>query len=280
MPSSWEWCSISSIVVIGSTPTTTANTRQRREATTRKGDTMRLMPVEAATDYRRDGRVFGSADAPLTGQRQWQGLWVSAPEMEFGYLLAKKALQGALTAQQQPRLQELQQELGTKAEAITQRLFGSRLGERVTQWMTTENWAALEGHLPRLRRALLWQALRHDPLNLLRYAVPEGARMWRQWRYRQDDRAGHSVPPPPPQQGQSRLRWRGGLLLLGLVCMTAGCTGPRARERAAVVTPPVPEKVAVNRVSSSRAKLSASPRSKTKAPVTTVKPAAPPQPSP
>ena len=241
---------------------------------------MRLMPVEAATDYRRDGRVFGSADAPLTGQRQWQGLWVSAPEMEFGYLLAKKALQGAITVQQQPRLQALQQELGTKAEAITQRLFGSRLGERVTQWMTTENWAALECHLPRLRRALLWQALRHDPLNLLRYAVPEGARMWRQWRYRQDDRAGHSVPPPPPQQGQSRLRWRGGLLLLGLVCMTAGCTGPRARERAAVVTPPVPEKVAVNRVSSSRAKLSASPRSKTKAPVTTVKPAAPPQPSP
>src|SRR5439155_20729039 len=173
---------------------TTENTRQRREATSRKGDTMRL-PVEAATDYRRDRRVFGSADELRTGQRQWQGLWVSAPEMEFGYLLAKKALQGTITAQQQPRLQKLQQELGTKAEAITQRLFGSRLGKRVTQWMTTGNWAALECHLPRLRRALLWQALWHDPLNLLRYAVPEGARMWRQWRYRQEDRAGHSIPP-------------------------------------------------------------------------------------
>ena len=243
---------------------------------------MRLMPVEAATDYRRDGRVFCSADELLTGQRQWQGLWVSAPEMEFGYLLAKKALQGAITAQQQPRLQKLQQELGTKAEAITQRLFGSRLGKRVTQWMTTGNWAALECHLPRLRRALLWQALWHDPLNLLRYAVPEGARMWRQWRYRQYDRAGHSIPPPPPQQGQSSLRRRGGLLLLGLVCMTAGCIGPKAHEKAAVTTspPPAPEKVAVNRASSSRAKLSAPLRSKTKAPVTTGKPAAPPQPAP
>jgi hypothetical protein len=241
---------------------------------------MRLMPVEAATDDRRDGRVCCSTDELLTGQRQWQGLWVSAPEVAFGYLLVKQALQGVITAQQKPRLQELQQELGAKAEAITQRLFGSRLGELVTQWMTTENWTALECHLPRLRRALLWQALRHDPLNLLRYWIPEGARMWRQWRYPQHCRAGHSVPPLRSGQGRSSLRRRGGLLLLVLVCMTTGCTGSRARERAAETAPPAPEKVAANRVSSSRAKLSAPPRSKARAPVTTVKPVAPPQPAP
>jgi len=235
---------------------------------------MRLMPVEAATDYRRDGQVLRSADGLLTGQRQWQGLWVSAPEVEFGYLLAKQALQDASTVQQKPRLQELQQELGNKAETITQRLFGCRLGERVIQWITTENWTALECHLPRLRRALLWQALWHDPRNLLCYSIPEGARMWRQWRYPQHDRTGHSAPSQQPGQGRSRLRRRGGLLLLVLVCMTTGCTGSRARERAAVTAPPAPETVAINRVSSSRARLSAPPRSKAKAPVTTVKPAA------
>ena len=269
------------IYAIGSMPTTTANTRQRREATTRQGDTMCLMPVEAATDDRRDGQVFCSADELLTGQRQWQGLWVSAPEVEFGYLLAKKALQGAITVQQKPRLQELRQELGTKAEAITQRLFGSRLGARVTQWMTTENWTALECHLPRLRRALLWQALWHDPLNLLRYWIPEGAQMWRQWRYPQHYRAGHNVSPLRPGQERSRLRRRGGLLLLVLVCMTTGCTGSRAREKAAVTAPPAPEKVVVNRVSSSKTKLSTLPRNKAKAPVTTGQPgattASPPQ---
>ncbi len=241
---------------------------------------MRLMPVEAATDDRRDGRIFCNADELLTGQRQWQGLWVSAPEVEFGYLLAKQALQGAITAQQKPRLQALRQELGDKAEAITQRLFGSRLGERVTQWIATENWTALECYLPRLRRALLWQALRHDPLNLLRYGIPEGARRWRQWRYPQYYRAGHSVPRLRPGQECSRLRRRGGLLLLVLVCMTTGCTGSRARERAAVTGPSTPEKVAVNRVSSSKTKLSTPPRSKAKASVTTAQPAAPPQPAP
>ena len=227
-----------------------------------------------ATDYRRDGRVCCSADELLTGQRQWQGLWVSAPEVEFGYLLAKQALQGAIPPRQKPCLQALRQELGTKAEAITQRLFGSRLGERVIQWITTENWTALECHLSRLRLALLWQALWHDPLNLLHYWIPEGARMWRQWRYPQRCRAGHSGPPPQPGQESSRLRRRGGLLLLGLVCMTTGCTGSRAHEGVTVTTPPAPEKVAVNPVSSSKAKLSAPPRSKARAPVTTVKPAA------
>ena len=237
---------------------------------------MRLVPVDAAPNSRRDGQVFCSADTLLTGQRQWQGLWVSAPEMEFGYLLAKEALQGVSVTQQRSRLQELRQELGDRAGAITQRLFGSRLGDHAMQWMTTGNWTALECHLPRLRRALLWQALWHDPLNLLRYWLPEGARLWRQWRYTQHYRVGQSVHPLRPRKRRSRLRRSGGLLLLVLVCMTMGCTGSRARERAAVTTSPTPEKVAVSRVSSSRARLSAPPRSKAKAPVTTVKPAVPP----
>jgi len=241
---------------------------------------MCLMPVEAAADDRRDGQVYCSAHALLTGQCQWQGLWVSAPEVEFGYLLAKAALQGAITVQQKLRLRELRQELDAKAETITQRLFGARLSERITQWMTTENWTALECHLSRLRQALLWQALKHDPLNLLRYWIPEGARRWRQWRYPQHYRTGHNSPPQQPGQGRSRLRRRGGLFLLGLVCTITGCTGVRPHERAAVTAPPAPEKIAVNQVSSSKARLSTPPRSKARAPVTPVKPAAPLQPAP
>jgi hypothetical protein len=240
---------------------------------------MCLMPVEAATDDRRDERVCGSADELLTGQPQWQGLWVSAPEVEFGYLLAKQALQGAITTQQKSPLQQLRQKLGAKAEAISRRLFGSRLGERVTQWITTENWTAIECHLPRLRRALLWQALWHDPLNLLRYAVPEGTRLWRQWRYPQQYPTERNVPLHQARQKRSRLRRRMGLLLLALVCMTMGCTGSKTPETAAFTRPPTPKKMAVSRGSSSKAKLSTPPRSKARVSVTTVKPAAP-QPAP
>jgi hypothetical protein len=240
---------------------------------------MRRRPVEATTEDRCDGRLCGSVDAFGTGQHQWQGLWVSAPEVEFGYLVAKQALQGAITTQQQSRLQQLRQKLGTKAEAITRRLFGSRLGERVTQWIRTENWAALECYLPRLRRALFWQALWHDPLSLLLYSVPEGTRRWRQWRYPQQYRTGRSVPPHQPGQGYSKLRQIGGLLLLTLICLITGCAGARPRERAAITPPPAPQKMVVDRVSSSKAKPVTSPRSKARASMATVKPAAP-QPDP
>jgi hypothetical protein len=83
-----------------------------------------------------------------------------------------------------------------------------------------------------------------------------------------------------PQHWHSRLRRRGGLLLLVLVCMTTGCTGSRARERATVAAPPASEKVAADRVSSSKARLSTSPRSKARAPVPAAKPVAPPRPAP
>ena len=76
-----------------------------------------------------------------------------------------------------------------------------------------------------------------------------------------------------------RLRRRGGLVLLVLVCMTTGCAGPRAREKAAVTAPPAPAKVVANRVSSAKAKLSAPSRSKARAPVAPVKPAALSQPT-
>jgi hypothetical protein len=79
----------------------------------------------------------------------------------------------------------------------------------------------------------------------------------------------YSVPAQWPRQGPSSLLRRGGILLLLLVFAIAGCAGPPARQ-----------KVAVNRGESSRPRLNAQPQSKARAPVTTVKPAAPPQQAP
>jgi len=142
-----------------------------------------FMLVDAATDYRRDGRVFFTANELLTGRCRQNGLWVASPQVEFGYLLVKKVLKGAIATHQQQRLWALMQELNEGARAMTKRLFGPKLGDCVLEWIATQSWTALEHHVPRLQRALLWQALWRDPLNLLRYWIPEGARMWRRWRY-------------------------------------------------------------------------------------------------
>src|SRR5262245_3697105 len=139
--------------------------------------------VDAATDYRRDGRVFFTASELLTGRCRQNGLWVASPQVEFGYLLVKKILKGAIATHQQQRLWELLQELGESAGAMARRLFGPQLGDCVLKWIVTQNWTAFEYHVPRLQRALLWQALWRDPFNLLRYWLPEGARVWRRWRH-------------------------------------------------------------------------------------------------
>lgn len=148
-----------------------------------EGENKSLVLVDAATDYRRDGRVFFTAEELLTGRRQWNGLWIAAPTVEFGYLLVKKVLKGAIAPHQKQRLRELAQELDDATWAVTQRFFGRKLGDRVRQWIVTENWTALESHLPQLRRGILWQALWHDPFNAVRYWLPESTRMWRRWRY-------------------------------------------------------------------------------------------------
>jgi thymidylate kinase len=146
-------------------------------------DKKRFIPVDAATDYRRDGCVFFSAEELLANRQEWNGFWVAAPDVEFSYLLVKRVLKGSLAEHQKGRLRELRAVLDEKAYAIARRLFGLKWGEEVTQWLARSDWAALEARLPRLKHALRWQVVKCDPLNSVRYWLPELGRIWRRWRY-------------------------------------------------------------------------------------------------
>jgi thymidylate kinase len=149
----------------------------------REGKQFRFIPVDAATDYRRDGRIFFTADELLAGRRWWNGFWVASPRVESAYLLVKKILKGAMPDRQKKRLAALVQELGDEARSIACRLFGKRWGDLVVSWISTEDWNVFEANLPCLRRALLWQVVRRDLLNPLRYWIPESWRIWRRWWY-------------------------------------------------------------------------------------------------
>lgn len=144
---------------------------------------IRFLPVDAGTDYRRDGRVFFTAEELLAGRRQWNGFWVTTPRAEFGYLLVKKVLKGAIPDHQKKRFRQLISELGDEGGDIAAHLLGHQWGTRAIAWIRSENWNALEANLPRLKKALLWQKVKSDPLNPLRYWVPELKRIWSRWRY-------------------------------------------------------------------------------------------------
>ena len=142
-----------------------------------------FLPIDAATDYRRDGRVWFTSKDLLEGRRRWKGFWVAAPEVEFKYLFVKKIFKGSVPEPSAKRLGELAEELGNQARELAVELLGQPLGERTIDWIKEGKWEAFQSHIPALQKALKRQKLRKDPLNALRYWLPEIPRIWRRLRY-------------------------------------------------------------------------------------------------
>lgn len=147
----------------------------------RRDGTRRFITVDAAVDYRVGGCVFFTAADLLRRRQRVNGLWVAAPETEFAYLFVKKAFKGVFPRHQIARLLELHKLLGEEAAVIIRRLIGPRVGNQVISWIDQSDWATFETRLPHLKRALRWQAIKHDPLSLIHYWIPELRRRWRRW---------------------------------------------------------------------------------------------------
>lgn len=147
------------------------------------GEKLRFLPVDAATDYRRNGRIWFTAEELLEGRRRWKEFWVASSEVEFKYLLVKKLLKQAVLSHAGARLQELAEELGATADEAAQRLLGPEWGALVMGWIRTGEWEALEGHLPTLKHVLKRERFKQDPLNPLSYWLPEIKRVWQRWRH-------------------------------------------------------------------------------------------------
>ena len=103
--------------------------------------------------------------------------------MEFAYLLVKRVSKASLSDDQKARLQQLRVSLGEEGRHIAQHLFGSRLGNQLIVWLEQSNWEMFETHFSILKRALRWQTVKRDPLNVFRYWLPEVRRIWRRWCY-------------------------------------------------------------------------------------------------
>ncbi len=141
-----------------------------------------FLPIDAAVDYRRDGRVWFSADELLADRRKRGDFWIAAPAVEFKYLLTKKLLKLSMPFRTAMRLQELAEDLGRDAEEVSCGMLGRSWGPRVFSWIKNGDWKELEASLPALKKALKFERFKRDPLNPLRYWLPELWRRWMRWR--------------------------------------------------------------------------------------------------
>lgn len=144
----------------------------------KNGKGMEYLQIDAATDYRRNGCTYFTAEELNRQRQKWKGFWVARPETELAYLLVKKILKGITPDEQKKRLEYLTRELGGKnSAAISTELFGKELGPHVISWISNGDWSVLESNVPKLKRALKLETLRKDPLNPLRYWIKEAKRI-------------------------------------------------------------------------------------------------------
>jgi thymidylate kinase len=143
---------------------------------------MQMCSLDVAVDLRLDGRVFLRGGDLLRGRRSLDGVWVAAPQVEFVYLLIKKIHKGAVPLPQWERLRALHETLGADAVAAASEFLGCT-GRQVCAWIGRGDWPLFEANLPALRRRLRRRALARDPMNAVRYWIPDLHRRWRRWRY-------------------------------------------------------------------------------------------------
>ena len=149
----------------------------------RNGEKVSFLPIDVATDYRRDGRIWFSAEELLQGREKWKDFWIASSEVEFKYLLVKKILKEGFPEHSAKRLKELAIELGTKADAIAEDLLGKKWAGQVMEWIRAGNREALEASSHTLKKVLKRRKFLKDPLNPFRYWFLEIKRIWRRWFY-------------------------------------------------------------------------------------------------
>lgn len=95
--------------------------------------------IETATldiifEHRRAGMILASGEALVCGRIRRGEFWIAAPEVEYSYLLAKKAAKAKASPSQSLRLKQLVECLGReRAEELAGRIFQRDLKARVVE---------------------------------------------------------------------------------------------------------------------------------------------------
>jgi len=90
--------------------------------------------VDVIFEHRWAGMILASGEELVSGRVRRGDFWISAPAIEYSYLLAKKAAKGTVSPSQSLRLKELVEYLGREsAEKIAGEIFRRDLSTRIVE---------------------------------------------------------------------------------------------------------------------------------------------------
>jgi thymidylate kinase len=142
------------------------------------GWTVNTVAVDMIFEDRRSGMILASGEEFIAGRVRHGNFWIAAPELEFSYLLVKKANKGKVSSSQTLRLKRLVEDLGReKAEEIAGKVFRKELTTRIVG-------ACTDGSIDELFKDLkgkAWQIpVSQRPLRTIRYWMGQCRRaIWR-----------------------------------------------------------------------------------------------------
>ena len=142
------------------------------------GRTLNTVAVDIIFEHRRAGMILSSGEELVSGRLRHGDFWVAPPEVEFSYLLAKKAAKGNASFFQSLRLRQLADRLGRQtAERIAGEIFRKGYEGRIVEACAN---GTIDDELGNLNRKP-WQRIpsRHA-LRKIRYWAGECRRaIWR-----------------------------------------------------------------------------------------------------
>ncbi|MEW6447670.1 MAG: thymidylate kinase-like protein [Bacillota bacterium] len=140
-----------------------------------------FLQLDAATDYRRNGRIFFRAEEFLSSRKRFKDFWVPPPHLEFTYYLVKKIAKGYMDERHCSYLSELYLQDPQRCKEQILRFWSSAAAQKLIRAAASNNWDEVGAALSQLRQDLLQTTVRKDPLGVALYWWGELQRAVKRW---------------------------------------------------------------------------------------------------
>ena len=144
-----------------------------------------FLTLDVAKDYGHRGRLFFRGEEFLETSRTLGSFRIPSADLEFASYLLRRLVKGSLSGVQARRLSELYREDPEGAERRLERFFPETEVALFREAARSEDWEPVRDRMRNLRRALLGNLNREQPLGALRY-----------WTGALRRRVGRIIQPP------------------------------------------------------------------------------------
>lgn len=144
-----------------------------------EGSTINSVAVDVIFRHQRGALIAPSVKSLVSSRRRHRIFWVPAPELEFTYLLARRASKGVAPEKQARQLKILVEQLGlSTSERLASELFLGRLNIRVVAACAN---GKLNPLLAQMKNATWKTSLVRNPLRLMVDVISDVVRRVRRW---------------------------------------------------------------------------------------------------